>query len=120
VCLDERAQNSPKFASFLQLKKEELAMDISSLLIQPVQRIPRYRLLFAELLKYTPESHVDHVLCTKTLLAIEEVAKCVNESVREKENQEKLLQIQQSLIGSKLPVCFYLTQIERVCFFFDF
>lgn len=73
------------------------------MLIQPVQRVPRYRLLLAELLKCTPETHPDYEPCEKALLKIEDVAIHVNESVRAKENQEKLLQIQESFSG-KCPV----------------
>jgi len=103
MCLEERTQNSTKLQAFLTSKKEQLGTDLSSLLIQPVQRIPRYRLLFAELLKNTPTSHPDYEVSRNTLVALEGVAQFVNESVRAKENQDKLLQVQQSLTGSKIP-----------------
>ena len=44
-----------------------------SLLIQPIQRIPRYRLLFEELLKRTPNEHPDYEPLSKTLASIQEV-----------------------------------------------
>lgn len=37
-----------------------LGPDLQSLLIRPVQRIPRYTLLLKELLGKTPQDHVDH------------------------------------------------------------
>jgi len=37
-----------------------MQLDLSSILIQPVQRLPRYQLLIKELLKYTEEGHVDY------------------------------------------------------------
>ena len=77
---------------------------LDSLLIQPVQRIPRYRLLFGELLKYTPKDHPDYESTVGALRRIEEVAIHVNESVRDKENQEKLLAIEESF-SNKCPVC---------------
>jgi FYVE, RhoGEF and PH domain containing 3 len=76
---------------------------LESLLIQPVQRIPRYRLLFAELIKYTPKDHPDYAPSAKALRKIEEVAIYVNESVRDKENQERLALIESSFTN-KGPV----------------
>merc|ERR1712137_917217 len=96
--LEECNQNSTKFAAFLQSKPDKL----DALLIQPVQRIPRYRLLFGELIKLTPEDHPDYPPTVKALQCVEKIAIHVNESVREKENQDKLLQIQQSFTN-KVP-----------------
>merc|ERR1712137_1319234 len=102
--VSERSNSSHKFASLLQAKKETVGFDLCSLLIQPIQRIPRYRLLFEELLKHTPPEHPDYAPISNTLVSIQEVAKYVNESVRAKENQDKLLQIQESLTGCKTPI----------------
>jgi hypothetical protein len=57
--------NDPKHGVFHKWLKEQQAdttckgHSIHSLLIQPIQRIPRYQLLMKELLKYTPEGHPD-------------------------------------------------------------
>eukprot|EP01102_Stenamoeba_stenopodia_P014619 TRINITY_DN487_c0_g1_i3.p1 TRINITY_DN487_c0_g1~~TRINITY_DN487_c0_g1_i3.p1 ORF type:complete len:714 (+),score=189.35 TRINITY_DN487_c0_g1_i3:267-2408(+) len=76
-------------ASEAQSEGQKLAF----LLIQPVQRIPRYNLLLSELMKKTPESHPDHQLINKALQQIKEIADHVNYSVREQENRTKLLKI---------------------------
>merc|ERR1712137_375492 len=109
--VDERSNSSSKFAALLAAKKETVGFDLCSLLIQPIQRIPRYRLLFEELLKHTPPAHPDYEAISKTLASIQETAKYVNESIRAKENQDKLLQIQQSLTGSKIPPIVSLSRI---------
>lgn len=44
---------------------------IESFLVTPVQRIPRYRMLLAELLKVTPESHIDHVDLKLSLVEVQ-------------------------------------------------
>jgi hypothetical protein len=74
-------------------------LDLSSLLVMPIQRIPRYVLLLKELLKYTPESHVDFNSIHQALSMMEETANMMNEKKREAENLEKLDQIQSSLSG---------------------
>lgn len=81
-------------------------------MIQPVQRIPRYRLLFEELVKYTPKDHPDYEPTVQALRRIEEVAIHVNESVRDKENQEKLLSVEGSF-SNKGPVSAFHEIRER-------
>ncbi len=57
-------------------------MDFYSLLITPVQRIPRYTLLLKELLKHTPNSHPDY---NDLALAYEKImvtANVVNDSMK--------------------------------------
>lgn len=52
-----------KFAEFLEKARADprsLGMGIDSFLMEPVQRIPRYRMLLEELLKYTPPENDDY------------------------------------------------------------
>lgn len=46
-----------------------------------MQRIPRYRLLFGELIKNTPEDHPDYEPTAKALKKIEEVKK-INQKIK--------------------------------------
>jgi hypothetical protein len=48
----------------------------------PIQRIPRYLLLLAELKKYTPAEHPDHAHLSKAETLIGATAKHINEQVR--------------------------------------
>eukprot|EP00966_Prymnesium_polylepis_P020165 465028-Prymnesium_polylepis.1 len=50
-----------------------------NLLIQPVQRVPRYKLLLEQLLKLTPADHPDHAPTKDSLAAISRLAVGVNE-----------------------------------------
>ena len=54
---------------------------LESLLIRPVQRIPRYRLLLQELLKHTPEEHSQHAALSKALAVVSLSAGKCNENI---------------------------------------
>merc|ERR1711991_1050619 len=55
-------QNSqkPSFAKFLRTMEFESHHTLSTLLITPVQRVPRYMLLLRDLIKTTPTWHADY------------------------------------------------------------
>lgn len=55
--------------------------------------IPRYNMLIAELIKQTPENHVDLVNLKEALSALQAVALEINEAVREAERQARLNKI---------------------------
>jgi hypothetical protein len=74
-------------------------LEISSFLILPVQRIPRYVLLLQDLFKSTPESHGDYQNLKKALEKMQSVAEYVNEKKREAENLNNTLLIWGKLSG---------------------
>eukprot|EP01130_Rhizamoeba_saxonica_P008545 TRINITY_DN345_c0_g1_i4.p1 TRINITY_DN345_c0_g1~~TRINITY_DN345_c0_g1_i4.p1 ORF type:complete len:522 (-),score=74.89 TRINITY_DN345_c0_g1_i4:2325-3890(-) len=76
---------------------------LSSFLIQPVQRIPRYTLLIEDLIKSTSESHPDHSLLEEALNISKEVADRIDKSIKHEENQAKCLAIQR-IIGNEFQV----------------
>ncbi len=76
-------------ASFLKTLKGSLTLD--SLLIMPVQRIPRYKLLLEDLFRRTPESHRDYAGLRDALALISTIALGVNEKVRCSEKTLALL-----------------------------
>jgi FYVE/RhoGEF/PH domain-containing protein 5/6 len=73
--------------------------DLSSLLIMPIQRIPRYELLLRDFIKATPTTHPDMPLLNQALTKIKSVAEQVDRSVEEYKQLEKLLAIQASFSG---------------------
>eukprot|EP01111_Echinosteliopsis_oligospora_P018834 TRINITY_DN8855_c0_g1_i2.p1 TRINITY_DN8855_c0_g1~~TRINITY_DN8855_c0_g1_i2.p1 ORF type:complete len:671 (+),score=196.02 TRINITY_DN8855_c0_g1_i2:55-2013(+) len=89
---------------FSQLLKELEAhpdcagMSIGSYLICPVQRIPRYSLLLADLVKNTWPTHPDYETLCQVLKQIQEIASYVNEKKREAENLAKVVEIQNNLL----------------------
>jgi hypothetical protein len=55
------SKNNQRFTEFLLTAKSSAStnLDLASILIMPVQRIPRYELLLRELIKCTNEMHID-------------------------------------------------------------
>lgn len=62
--------------------------------------MPRYRLLFAELLKFTPEDHPELKELNECYAHILKIAEALNEGMRIADQQDKLAQLQKSFIGS--------------------
>lgn len=93
----ENLQNNRKFRKFcenVESKPESAGQTLSSYLIMPIQRIPRYRLLLDELVRRTPIDHPDIVNLQKAVELVKQVAVRINEGVRDSEVQEQILDIQ--------------------------
>eukprot|EP01098_Paradermamoeba_levis_P002945 TRINITY_DN1392_c0_g2_i1.p1 TRINITY_DN1392_c0_g2~~TRINITY_DN1392_c0_g2_i1.p1 ORF type:complete len:425 (+),score=136.55 TRINITY_DN1392_c0_g2_i1:192-1466(+) len=77
-------------------------LNFNSFMSKPFQRICKYPLLLRELLRYTPPEHPDYQGISSAMAKVEAVVADVNKGKKNLENQVKLLQIQQSLMGSNL------------------
>ncbi|EKX48904.1 hypothetical protein GUITHDRAFT_68382, partial [Guillardia theta CCMP2712] len=98
-CYFESKEKVKEFALFLekaQMNHESSVLSLDSYLIMPVQRIPRYKLLLEEILKYTPEDAEDYEDLRRALNLISEQADQCNEATRRRENTEKLRSIQKN------------------------
>lgn len=82
-----------------QESRPEVKHKLNALLITPIQRIPRYKLLLEDVIKNTPDSHPDKTSLKEALEQIEHVAWHINEQLREHENNMKMVDIQKSLNG---------------------
>ena len=69
----------------------------SSLIVMPVQRMPKYVLLLREVLKATPEWHKDHRQLKMAIRKLERDQKKVDKKVREVNRRSKLLEIETSI-----------------------
>lgn len=88
-----------RFAEYVEKARSDpkcCGLDIESLLIEPVQRIPRYRLLLEQLLKYTHEQHEEYARIKVALQRISEIASANNEALRQHMNNMKMMEILQS------------------------
>jgi len=98
----ERCSTSkPKFQKFLQevKKRSDISGEtLNSLLIMPIQRLLRLKMLLERLLKFTPETHCDFKNLTSCLQAVRDVADHVNHGVTEKENRIKVWEVQQRMV----------------------
>lgn len=90
------------FKQWLEEAEAKCKLPMNSLLIMPIQRTPRYRLLLQELLKYTTDDHVDFDNLTKGLEKIKDVASYINETKRSAERGEIVLQKQMMIRGLDL------------------
>ncbi|CAM9593705.1 unnamed protein product, partial [Phaeothamnion confervicola] len=72
-------------------------LDAQSLLIMPIQRIPRYKLLLEGMLKNTDKDHPDYKELEKAIEHVSDVASFINDSIKRRENQAKIWGIQEML-----------------------
>jgi len=70
---------------------------IDSLLILPIQRVPRYSLLLKELLTLTPPEHEDFLELQSAIMKIEGIAQDINKAIREAESRAYCIQFQKNL-----------------------
>ena len=67
-----------------------IEIPLEGFLLTPVQKICKYHLQLAELLKFTPPSHPDHAGTRDALEAMKRIATLINERKRKMESVEKL------------------------------
>lgn len=83
------------------LNPESRSLTLESFLIMPIQRIPRYKLLLQVILKNCPEDHPDYEILKQALDAVAVVAKNINEAIRDRENRDKVFEIQEMFTSAK-------------------
>ncbi|GAB1609622.1 FYVE, RhoGEF and PH domain-containing protein 2-like isoform X3 [Argonauta hians] len=100
---EESCRKYPAFAATVKEFKshpECQKLDLTHHMLKPVQRIPQYRLLLSEYLKYlTPESP-DYKDTLTALDIVSKVSEHANERIRQGDNVHKLMEIQCALIGN--------------------
>ncbi|CAL4121846.1 unnamed protein product, partial [Meganyctiphanes norvegica] len=87
------------FKSWLSIteSRPEVQTKVASLLITPVQRVPRYRLLLEELLRHTSSDHPHYTSITNALGKVSLTAELINAKVREGDGLQRLLMVQRAL-----------------------
>jgi len=89
---------------FLKYCKEKMSicngLDLSSLLIQPIQRIPRYELLIREVLGNTHESHPDKEELDECYQELKKMNSKINHSMDEHKRREAVRIVEDSLGGA--------------------
>jgi len=97
-----RLRTNPQFDAFMTKTASSFgsqSIDLSSFLIMPVQRIPRYVLLLQDLVKNTNPDHPDYGNLTQALEKMRETANGINSSKRAADSTRRLMSIQSSLRG---------------------
>ncbi|KAJ5079841.1 faciogenital dysplasia protein [Anaeramoeba ignava] len=102
--LNELRSKNGKFSKFLEDVKnlpESQNFPLESLLITPIQRIPRYSLLLDSLFNNTPAQHPDYNNLRQASQKAQEIAEYINEHKRDSENIEKVMMFDKKLKHKK-------------------
>ncbi|DAZ97923.1 TPA: hypothetical protein N0F65_007264 [Lagenidium giganteum] len=89
------------FTAFLETCKTRSgsSQSFQSLLIMPIQRVPRYKLLLERANEYTKDNHHDKMFLNEAVSRIRLAASLINETIRHQEHLEMLLQTQKKFVG---------------------
>mmetsp|Transcript_18393 Transcript_18393/g.29153 ORF Transcript_18393/g.29153 Transcript_18393/m.29153 type:complete len:956 (+) Transcript_18393:1172-4039(+) len=74
--------------------------DLSSLLILPIQRLPRYKLLLSEILKNTADGHPDGADLAASLEKVQDISLQINAGMKEFERREIVRTIERKFDGT--------------------
>jgi hypothetical protein len=94
------------FRDFVRRQESDPAcagQTLRSLLIMPIQRVPRYALLLKEALRFTPEGHPDRLGLQRALEVIERTARELNESISRYERQQRVARLQSLFDPAPVP-----------------
>ncbi|XP_004700445.1 FYVE, RhoGEF and PH domain-containing protein 6 isoform X2 [Echinops telfairi] len=100
--LDEQCKKNPAFAAVVrdfELNPRCASLALKHYLLKPVQRIPQYKLLLTDYLKNLLEDSGDYRDTQDALAVVIEVANHANDTMKQGDNFQKLMQIQYSLNG---------------------
>uniref|UniRef100_G1R1E5 FYVE, RhoGEF and PH domain containing 6 n=1 Tax=Nomascus leucogenys TaxID=61853 RepID=G1R1E5_NOMLE len=100
--LDEQCKKNPGFAAVVrefEMSPRCANLALKHYLLKPVQRIPQYRLLLTDYLKNLIEDAGDYRDTQDALAVVIEVANHANDTMKQGDNFQKLMQIQYSLNG---------------------
>eukprot|EP00727_Mastigamoeba_balamuthi_P005665 m51a1_g1718 hypothetical protein (853) ;mRNA; f:50801-54712 len=92
-------EEMPAYRQYSDEMKLKNNLDLASLLVTPIQRIPRYILLLKSLLKRTPPMHPDCVLLNKAFAGAKDLTDRINEAKRSSENSRKVAELETRLLG---------------------
>ncbi|XP_076681020.1 rac guanine nucleotide exchange factor JJ isoform X2 [Andrena cerasifolii] len=97
--LQTKQENDFVLKSFIsrQESRPEVGRKLPSLLITPIQRVPRYKLLLQEVLQHTPNKHKEYNLLQVCLVEVEKAARHINTLVEQHEETQKLLKLQKCI-----------------------
>jgi RhoGEF domain len=95
-------ENAP-FRAFLETNESrpEVQQKLNSLMITPIQRVPRYRLLLQQVLLFSSPADTEYKSIQDSIMQIESTINHINSVVEDQENISRLINIQNSLNSRK-------------------
>ncbi|XP_016969419.2 guanine nucleotide exchange factor DBS [Drosophila rhopaloa] len=99
--IQDLISKNPVFRKFLEQteSRPEVQRKLNSLMIVPIQRVPRYKLLLEQVLLYTSPADADYKLLKESVKEIEATACHINTCVEEQEITQYLIHLQNSLVN---------------------
>lgn len=101
LVLQELTSKNAAFRKYLELNESrpEVQRKLNSLMIAPIQRVPRYKLLLEQVLLYTSPADADFKLLKESTKQIESTVSHINSCVEDQEVTQMLINIQNSLVN---------------------
>lgn len=85
ICYHKYSRKSD-FVQFEEYARQQCEQqNLPALMILPIQRLPRYKLLLSEIVKNTEKEHVDYQALTVSLSKIDATTRIINERMKEHE-----------------------------------
>eukprot|EP00485_Elphidium_margaritaceum_P009219 CAMPEP_0202691274 /NCGR_PEP_ID=MMETSP1385-20130828/6035_1 /ASSEMBLY_ACC=CAM_ASM_000861 /TAXON_ID=933848 /ORGANISM="Elphidium margaritaceum" /LENGTH=439 /DNA_ID=CAMNT_0049346651 /DNA_START=89 /DNA_END=1408 /DNA_ORIENTATION=+ len=78
----------------MEIRDETKGKTLQSLLILPIQRLPRYKMCLTEILKNTENNHPDMTDLRRALEAVEETTTLINERMKEHTARQQVREIE--------------------------
>ena len=99
--VEEQLNKNKPFRQFMerQESRPEVCKKLNALLITPVQRIPRYKLLLDDIIKNTPRYHPDKDNLMEARTQIDAIAWYINDQIEDFEKNRTMIDIQKSLVA---------------------
>lgn len=99
--LQELTAKNSAFRQFLANTetRPEVQTKLNSLLIAPIQRVPRYRLLLQQVLLYTSPSDGDFAALQASVKEVETTVEHIDSLVEEQENTQQMINLQNALVN---------------------
>lgn len=95
-------KTNEKFRNFLA--KVSCGHTLDSLLLMPIQRVPRYEMILKELVKRTSENHPDYENLKEAQSKAQRTAEALNEHIRQIENETKVVEVIKSFPNDELDL----------------
>lgn len=101
LVLQDLTSKNAAFRKFLEINefRPEVQRKLNSLMIAPIQRVPRYKLLLEQVLLYTSPADADFKILKESVKQIENTVSHINTCVEDQEVTKMLINIQNSLIN---------------------
>ncbi|KAJ6595999.1 Myosin-M heavy chain, partial [Pseudolycoriella hygida] len=100
IVLQDLTDKNQKFRKFLEQteSRPEVQTKLMSLLISPIQRVPRYRLLLQQVILYSSPSDEDFKILQESYKEVENTVSHMNSVVQEQEMTQMMINLQNSLV----------------------